>query len=1560
MARAFQTRQRPAVRCAPWSGRLARARAAHAVCLAALLLAADALAQFPDPGEQQPGGAQQPWLPLEQQQPQQQQEEQQQQQEQQPIGGVGPAGLDGLLPRGQLPPQPPITEVASIRRDIDLAARGERVAGRVVSGPAGAELARAAMPPGALSGAAARGGFRSADDLLATLRVDASLKLDLVYGTLHYACADAGPGSGPEGTGPRALAMTQSAILSSSGGGAEGASLLPPPPPLEDAFKLHSRPSARLSVLLNFNGTFRNFTSTCLGAVSGPPIRETPYDIDGDNTTFSDEERRRIIAAWQGVVEDYTGFDLDITTDPELGPGQVRGKSVAIGGSSKDWYDFSFWYSGVACRNNFNGNDMPAFVFANNIFDGETRATAAAAKPGRMAIVISHELGHTFNLDHHGFLGGGDPSGNYYECPEGGLWGPIMGAPFRCAVTQWSDGKYVNASLPQDDIKIIKQAIEKSQGVNNAFVPDDHGSTKETADLLPWQNITAAGGGLVVLGEVGRELDTDFFKFWAAIGSLAVRLDLLGYPLSENVTIGDGWEYRGSNLNTLLTLHRPNGNITTWASNGTALLTGAWSVALAEAGYYYVSVQGAAMGDVFTAYGSMGRYALRLAGDWQAPFLNCSGAVEVFLPIPQFGCNQSVALDPSALYTSNVDVTATPLLPAAFPPGHDVTYTFTPAPDAPGGVAPCATRVAVVDCVPSPVCLWDSGSAVPLPDASGSCNGTVINTPQLYSGPVTSVAPPLPDGNLFRPGSNSYTVSGPGGNCTFNVTVLPCGPPTCREVNVTLPGDSGSCNGTVINTAQLYSGPVTSVAPPLPPGNLFGPGSISYTVSGPGGNCTLNVTVLPCAPPTCGDLNVTLPQPGGTCVGAAIAESSLYTGGPSAVDPPITGLVPPGTRSYNVSNVEGSCTANITVLNCTIVTCASATVQLPGANGSCNGTFIDTDQLFSGAVASVAPPLPPGNHFGPGSTNYTVSSLENNCTFTVTVLPCGAPPTCRAVTVALPQPGGTCAGAAVNESSLYTGEPSAVDPPITGLVPPGTRSYNVSNAAGSCTANVTVLPCTGITCNSKTVPLPQRELPAPSCSFAFIPASSLYTGVGVLVTPRLPEGDLHPVGETRYSAASADFPACFFTVSVKACQPLVCKNVVRRLADANEASCLGTNIPESDLYSGGGVSITVSGFNTFQPPGTRSYVVSDAVSNCTSNVSVEPCEPVACASGLLPLPQSGGMCGFAEILPFQLYAGTRATVTPALPANGRYPPGSYTYEVSNDISRCRVAIQVAPCPPPLCRAARKALPIGGRCDGAPVTAADLAEGPEITLAPPLAPNQLYRPGRYVFNATNPSGSCIASLNVVSCELTCTSYTGANAIQLPLPGGDCSGAVLPDSAVFNSNGDAVTFSPTRPDKFPIGTNTYIVSTTYRSCNFTVSVDQSPLSLQARPPASPRPSQIVSSTKVATWRGWRQRVTLQVADGAGAQLGGIQLEAAWTHAPVSLKRGPIFSYKKQRKVSSKSAKNLGLVTLISPRRVPLGDELVLNVLFLKDPKNTACDFHRPTTDAERLFACRKLGC
>jgi hypothetical protein len=210
--------------------------------------------------------------------------------------------------------------------------------------------------------------------------------------------------------------------------------------PLADAFRLHSRPGADKVIYLDFNGhaAFNTQWNADLNLGSNALIT-WGYDLDGNDLSFNDSELARIQRIWERVVEDFSPFDVDVTTeDPGLerlrntGNGDTQwGVRVAIGDNG---YEFGR-PGGVAYVGSFTwDSDTPCYVFPRNLDNGHEKYTADA---------ISHEVGHTLGLLHDGK--GALP---YYAGHGSGAtgWAPIMGVGYYRQVTQWSRGDYPGAT----------------------------------------------------------------------------------------------------------------------------------------------------------------------------------------------------------------------------------------------------------------------------------------------------------------------------------------------------------------------------------------------------------------------------------------------------------------------------------------------------------------------------------------------------------------------------------------------------------------------------------------------------------------------------------------------------------------------------------------------------------------------------------------------------------------------------------------------------------------------------------------------------------------------------------------------------------------------------------------------------------------------------------------------------------------------------------------------------------------------------------------------------------
>jgi len=350
---------------------------------------------------------------------------------------------------------------------------------------------------------------------------------------------------------------------------------------LTKTFSLNSLPGANHTIYLDFNG--HTTTGTAWNTYSGKSSIVTPaFDLDGNTAAFSTSELERIQYIWQRVVEDFSPFNVNVTTqEPTLDrliksstTDTAWGVRVAIGGSSYDW--FGAGAGGVAYVGSFNWNsDTPTFVFSTQTLSDE-KYTADA---------ISHEVGHTLGLSHDGRT---IPSEEYYDGHGSGEtgWGPIMGSGYYQNLTQWSKGEYLAANNTEDDLAIIT--------TNNGFGyrVDDTGNTLATAKAL-----TVSGTAVSSSGIIDRNTDVDFFSFTTGAG-----------PISLTVTPSG----RSPNLDILAQLYNASGVLV--ASSNPADFLAASISATVGAGTYYLKVDGVGKGDPlgtgYTDYGSLGQYAI--------------------------------------------------------------------------------------------------------------------------------------------------------------------------------------------------------------------------------------------------------------------------------------------------------------------------------------------------------------------------------------------------------------------------------------------------------------------------------------------------------------------------------------------------------------------------------------------------------------------------------------------------------------------------------------------------------------------------------------------------------------------------------------------------------------------------------------------------------------------------------------------------------------------------------------------------------------------------------------
>ena len=341
-----------------------------------------------------------------------------------------------------------------------------------------------------------------------------------------------------------------------------------------DVFALDSNPLSDLTIYLDFTGhtTVDDYWNSTFGR---PSIVSPPYDVDGNTSNFSAVERANIYEVWQRVSEDYSPFDVNVTTrDPGVeGLRKTSSGDTAYGQrmviTSNNWYGPGTL--GVALIAVFDANfDHTAFVFSSEVVGPSAKGVAET---------VSHESGHTFGLRHDGAGGSG-----YYD--GHGDWAPIMGRPLSKTVTQWSKGEYAGATSSEDDINVIAAAT--------GYQADDHGGGSA--------NATAVCHSSTTTGRIGAGGDKDSFRVVAGAGTLDVTVQ----PMAT-------W----ANLHAKVTVSDSTGAVVGSATPGAAVSWTSTVSTVATPGVYTIDVESTSWltpSTGFSTYGSLGAYELRVTG----------------------------------------------------------------------------------------------------------------------------------------------------------------------------------------------------------------------------------------------------------------------------------------------------------------------------------------------------------------------------------------------------------------------------------------------------------------------------------------------------------------------------------------------------------------------------------------------------------------------------------------------------------------------------------------------------------------------------------------------------------------------------------------------------------------------------------------------------------------------------------------------------------------------------------------------------------------------------------
>jgi PKD repeat protein len=364
---------------------------------------------------------------------------------------------------------------------------------------------------------------------------------------------------------------------------------------LAGAFTLHSKPGATRKVHLDFDGA--TIAGTAWNSSAGiASWSARAFDIDGNPASFSADELARIHEVWHRIAEDYSAFDIDVTTEAPASYGPNVGRVLITHSASGTAAPLpSASAGGVAYVNVWGSssytNYQPALVYYNNLGSGN---------PTYIAEASSHELGHNLGLSHDGTT-----SGTQYYTGHGTgnvSWAPIMGVGYSQNVTQWSKGEYPNANQTQDDVAIITAKLTTRA--------DDHANALGGgASML----VVSAGGSVYASnpesdpdnaqpankGVIQSRSDIDVFAFATGGGlvDLQVTPAWAAFPRTSR---------RGANVDVAAAIYSASG--TQLALSNPQDETHAVLSTNLPAGAYYLAVEGIGHPTNYSDYGSLGEY----------------------------------------------------------------------------------------------------------------------------------------------------------------------------------------------------------------------------------------------------------------------------------------------------------------------------------------------------------------------------------------------------------------------------------------------------------------------------------------------------------------------------------------------------------------------------------------------------------------------------------------------------------------------------------------------------------------------------------------------------------------------------------------------------------------------------------------------------------------------------------------------------------------------------------------------------------------------------------------
>jgi len=363
--------------------------------------------------------------------------------------------------------------------------------------------------------------------------------------------------------------------------------------------ELSSNPGASRTIYLDFDGHVqRSWTrsdvtrqQTFLNIVSAS------FDTD-DKAGFSVVEQAQIREIWSRVAEDFAPFDVNVTT---VLPSAIKtnDRRVVIGGS-----DF---VTGTQRSGYSSSLSNVVYVFSQEIIpmthDNEGTAANLSAS---IATTASHEVGHTFGLDHAETYNAAGTKTADYSVGDA-QWTPIMGNNLSVDKTAWSTNAVVGAETYPWSSKV--QYIHQNQleilGSTLGSRTDEAGDTSKTARNFPTIKVASTYKYGEFKGIISTPSDVDWFRFDTTGGtnSISIQTNEAGPNLEVNMQIWKAtYVYLGIRNYREVLVPVAN-NVCNYFGLSTSL----------SAGTYYVSIQGNNTAAIEGLYANVGQYTLAIS-----------------------------------------------------------------------------------------------------------------------------------------------------------------------------------------------------------------------------------------------------------------------------------------------------------------------------------------------------------------------------------------------------------------------------------------------------------------------------------------------------------------------------------------------------------------------------------------------------------------------------------------------------------------------------------------------------------------------------------------------------------------------------------------------------------------------------------------------------------------------------------------------------------------------------------------------------------------------------------